>query len=98
VEFRLGFVGSQVAPVVLDHGDAAALLHALEDRFDEYELGIPDLVGRLRDGEREGAEMTVDEKQAGELLAVLQTVKRDDPVAFSDRLARLEAACLNYRR
>lgn len=91
-------MASRVKPVVLDAAAGVTLLHALESRFDEYDLGIPDLVTRLKDGATKGDEMTVDETQADELLLVLRTVKVAEPDAFSDGLAALEAACLNYRR
>jgi hypothetical protein len=98
VEFRVRFVASQVKPVILDAAEGTTLLKALEARFDEDDLGIPDLVGRLREGVANGDEMTVDETQADELLIALRTVKVAEPDTFSDRLAALEAACLNYRR
>jgi hypothetical protein len=98
VEFRVRFVASRVRPVVLDAAAGTTLLHALEARFDEYDLGIPDLVKRLKDGATNGDEVTVDETQADELLVVLRAVKIAEPDGFSVRLAALEAACLNYRR
>lgn len=95
--FRLRFVGSEVRPVVLDAKDAEKLLAALEERFDENKLGLPDLVGRLKDGGNDGDEITIDETQADELLAALRAIRIEDEDDFSDRLAHLQAACANYR-
>jgi hypothetical protein len=95
--FSLRFVGSEVRSVVLDGEDAKKLLVALDERFDEYTLGLPDLVGRLKDGGKEGEEITIDEAQADELLAALRAIRIANEDNFSDRLAHLQAACVNYR-
>jgi hypothetical protein len=92
--FTLGFVASDVPAVVLEPDDAAVLVQHLSERFEPDRLGLPDLLGRLRDGARDAQEVTVDERQAEELFMALGAAADDGEL--SPRLAQLLSSVERY--
>ena len=94
--FTLRFVASDVRPVFLDPDDASVLADQLEARFQPDRLGLPDLLGRLRDGARDGEEVTVDERQAEELFLALGAESEESGGDLSPGLLALRAACEQY--
>jgi hypothetical protein len=97
VAFAVRFVSSEEVPVVLAPDDADELLEGLRRNFAEDDLGIPHLVGRLKDGRDHEAEIDIDEREAGEVLVAIESIEVNGGEP-SPRLEALRHACVRYRR
>lgn len=95
MSFSIRFVASDEPPVVIEADDAGALLEGLGRNFREDDLGIPHLIGRLEDGRANGTEITIDEREARELLVAIESIEVNGGVP-SDALTVLRQACRRY--
>lgn len=93
--FPVRFVASDVVPVVLTADDADEILTGLQRNYAEDDLGIPHLVGRLKDGRDHQAAIDVDEREADELLVAIRSIEVNGGEP-SERLVALRDACRRY--
>ena len=94
--FGVRFVASDVPTVTLESDDASVLEQRLLDHFDPDRLGLPDLLGRLRDGAKDGHEMTIDERQAEAVFVALGAGPDESGAFLPERLFALRTACEVY--
>jgi hypothetical protein len=94
--FGVRFVASDVPTVPLESDDGSVLEQRLLDHFDPGRLGLPDLLGRLRDGAKDGDELTIDERQAEAIFIALGAKPEESGTFLPDRLVALRSACEVY--
>jgi hypothetical protein len=95
MSFSIRFVASDEAPVAIGADDAGALLEGLGRNFRDDDLGIPHLVGRLEDGRANGTEITIDEREAREVLVAIESIEVNGGTP-SEALEALRRTCRRY--